>query len=208
MLGCAAVGPGGTAVSPGNSTPVPASDAPFAAPIGSNLTGAGLPTLIPESVLNRMPTRVVVPRFDIDLPVIERPSDPDHFPYCNVAEYLPSMSRPGRPGTTYLYAHARSGMFLPILEAAQSDGRRSMVGMRVEVYTSDGRLFTYQVTEVMRHVESLDLAFRATSEQLILQTSEGPAGTPGKTMLIARPDGESAASAAEAQPSARPVRCG
>ena len=207
MLGCAAVGPGGTAMGPGNSAPVSASDAPSRTPIESSLTGAGLPTLIPESVLNRTPTRVVVPRFDIDLPVIERPPDPDHFPYCNVAEYLPSMSRPGRPGTTYLYAHARSGMFLPILEAAQSDARRSMVGMRVEVYTSDDRLFTYQVTEVMRHVESLDLAFRATSEQLILQTSEGPAGTPGKTMLIARPDGEIAASAAEAQPSARPVRC-
>ena len=207
LLCSSAVAPSRTSTSPTVASQTDASDAPPSGPLASSRVVTVLPTLVPDSVLNRTPTRVVVPRFEIDLPVIEPPPDPDHFPYCNVAEYLPTMSRPGRPGTTYLYAHARSGMFLPILEAAEKGGRRSMVGMRVEVYTSDDRLFTYLVTEVVRHVESLDLAFRATSEQLILQTSEGPVGTPGKTVLIARPDGERAASTVEAQPSARPVRC-
>ena len=171
------------------------------------MIAAPLPTLTPESVLSRVPTRVQVPALDIDLPVIAPPSRPDHFPYCNVAEYLPSMSRPGRPGTTYLYAHARTGMFLPIMERAQRSAGRSMLGLEVIVFTSDDRRFTYEVEAVRRHVLSLDSAYRATNEQLILQTSEGPRGTPGKTMLIALPQGEGPASPAESQQVASPVRC-
>jgi hypothetical protein len=172
------------------------------------MADAGLPTLVPESVLNRVPTRVRVPDLRIDLPVIAPPQDPEHFPFCDVAEYLPSMSRPGRPGTTYLYAHAREGMFLPILEASRIAGGRSMLGMRVDVFTSDGRRFTYEVSEVRRHVVSLEFAFRATTEQLILQTSEGPRGTPEKVTVIAVPREERPATSAEALPDADPVNCG
>lgn len=82
-----------------------------------------------------------------------------------------------------------------------------MVGIRVDVFTSDDRRFTYEVTEVRRHVISLDEAYRVTAEQLILQTSEGPHGTPGKTMLVARPLDEAAAQPDEAHPEANPVRC-
>jgi hypothetical protein len=178
--------------------------APATAP---TMADAGLPTLIPGSVLNRVPTRVRVADLRIDLPVMAPAPGPDHFPFCDVAEYLPSMSRPGRPGTTYLYAHAREGMFLPILEASR-DGGRSMLGMRVDVYTSDARQFTYEVSEVRRHVVSLDFAFRATNEQLILQTSEGPRGTPEKTTVIAVPREERAATSADALPDADPVPCG
>jgi hypothetical protein len=172
------------------------------------MADAGLPTLVPESVLNRVPTRVRVADLRIDLPVMAPPPDPDHFPFCNVAEFLPSMSRPGRPGTTYLFAHARDGMFLPILEASRVAGGRSMLGMRVDVYTSDARRFTYEVIEVRRHVVSLEFAFRATAEQLILQTSEGPRGTPEKTTVIAVPREERPATSAEALPVADPVDCG
>jgi hypothetical protein len=172
------------------------------------MADAGLPTLVPESVLNRVPTRVRVADLRIDLPVTAPPADPDHFPFCNVAEFLPSMSRPGRPGTTYLFAHARDGMFLPILEASRVAGGRSMLGMRVDVYTSDARRFTYEVIEVRRHVVSLEFAFRATTEQLILQTSEGPRGTPEKTTVIAVPREERPATSAEALPVADPVNCG
>jgi hypothetical protein len=157
--------------------------------------------------MNRVPTRVRVPQLRIDLPIVAPPPEPDHFPWCNVAEYVPAMSRPGRPGTTFLYAHARAGMFLPILEASRLRSGRSMIGARVEVYTSDDRLFTYDVTEVRRHVVSLEFAYRATAEQLILQTSEGPRGTPGKTMLIAAPRDEQRASRTDATPDAHPVSC-
>ena len=202
VMGCGQAGPPPPAIE--TSTVATLAPSPSIAVQASD----PLPTLTPETVLNRVPTRVQVPALEIDLPVVVPPTNPDHFPFCNVAEFLPSMSRPGRAGTTYLYAHARPGMFLPILERAERSDGRSMLGMVVIVYTSDDRQFTYEVASVHRHVVSLDSAFRATNEQLILQTSEGPRGTPGKTMLVALPRSESPASSTEAHPAAEPVRCG
>jgi hypothetical protein len=156
----------------------------------------------------RFASRVVVPALRIDLPVVRPPDDPNHFPYCDVAEYLPELYQPGEPGTTYLFAHAREGMFLPLLRTA--DAR--MVGMLVQVYTSDSQLFLYEITRVLRHQDSLDAAFRATSEQLILQTSEGPrAGVAGHTglvtMVVARPLSAGPADPKAANPIARPLVC-
>lgn len=203
--GCATAAPNPISTPPASQTAPAVSGTP---PPNVGLEGAGLPTLLPESVLRRVPTRVVVRGLGIDLAVVEPPgATSSRFPDCNVAEFLPTLSRPGRPGTTFLYAHARPGMFLPILEASLVGGGRSMVGLRVDVFTSDNRLFTYEATEVLRHVVSLDDAFRATSEQLILQTSEGPRGTPGKTMLLARPVGEKDADPEAAHPEANPVPC-
>jgi len=155
----------------------------------------------------RVPTRIRVRALDIDLPVVRPPDDPDHFPYCNVAEYIPELSRPGLPGTTYVYAHARTGMFLPILEESLRANGKRMVGMLVEVYTSDDMLFLYEVTQVLRHQTNLDPAYRTDAEQVILQTSEGPRGTIEKTMVLARPLGSGPADPALARPEAHPVTC-
>jgi hypothetical protein len=169
---------------------------------------SGLPTLLPESVLTRVPTRVRVADLGIDLPVVAPPlGEPDHFPFCNVAEYLPALSRPGRPGTTFIYAHARAGMFLPILDASRVNGGRSLLGLEVEVFSSDALRFTYEVAEVRRHVVSLDFAYRATAEQLVVQTSEGPRETPEKLLLIALPRGQQPASFEASHPKAHPEIC-
>ncbi len=164
---------------------------------------ASTPGTSPGPVAERVATRVVIPALRVDLPVVKPPNDPNHFPYCNVAEYIPQLSRPGYPGTTYLYAHARKGMFLPLLETAD----RAMLGMLVQVYTSDDQVYLYEVTRVLRNQSSLDIAFEATEEQLMLQTSEGPRGTIGKTMLVARPLSVGPADPALAHPTARPVAC-
>jgi len=195
-----------------------ASPTPTAAP-----TERPLPTLLPlptpapsaapsagpsvDPAATRVPTRVRIRALGIDLPVVRPPDDPDHFPYCGVAEYVPELSRPGLAGTTYLYAHARAGMFLPILEESQRNDGRRMVGMLVEVYTSDDLLFLYEVTAVLRHQTTLDAAYRTMEEQLMLQTSEGPRGTIEKTMLVARPLGFGPADPALAKPRADPVAC-
>jgi hypothetical protein len=154
-------------------------------------------------VATRVATRVVIPALRIDLPVVRPPNDPDHFPYCNVAEYLPQLSQPGYPGTTYLYAHARAGMFLPLLRTADGE----LPGMLVQVYTSDDQVFLYEITRVLRNQTSLDLVFETTAEQLMLQTSEGPRGTVGKTMVVARPISVGPADHDAANPTARPVAC-
>ena len=209
LIGCSARavsrGPGepGPTVAPASASP----SRTTAAATDVTLDGAGLPTLLPDAISQRVPTRVVVRELGIDLPVVRPPPDPNHYPYCNAAEFLPTLSVPGRPGPTFLYAHARAGMFLPILEASRIADGRAMIGDRVEVYTSDDRVFEYTVTTVQRHVTSLDAAYRDIAEQLILQTSEGPHGTIPKTMVIAAPNGDEPADHADAHPRTHVVRC-
>jgi Sortase domain len=152
-------------------------------------------------------TRVVVPALDIDLPVIRQPGGVNAFPPCNVAMYLQQLHQPGDPGPTYIYAHARTGMFLPILDASKINNGRRMIGMLVQVYTADNQLYLYEVVEVRRHVTTLDGALAEKRETLWLQTSEGPVGTIEKTQLIALPLSHGPADPTDAHPKAKPVFC-
>ena len=164
-------------------------------------------SVTPTSAGARVATRVVVPALRIDLPVILQPGTADSFPPCNVAMYIKQLHQPGQPGATYLYAHARTGMFLPILTASQTNNGRSMIGMLVEVYTSDNFEFLYEVVAVHRHITDLDSAFATTDETLWLQTSEGPRGTVQKVQVIAKPLSVNPADPAAAHPKANPVFC-
>jgi hypothetical protein len=157
----------------------------------------------------RVVTRVVVPALSIDLPVVHPPSDPNAFPYCNVAEYLPTLSRPGSAGTTYIFAHARTGMFLPLLLQSRIDNGSAMLGMLVQVYTSDDQLFLYEITRVLRHQSQL---YSEPQQELALQTSEGPRqGVPGYTglvlIVVAEPLSSGPADHAAAHPTPQPVVC-
>jgi hypothetical protein len=159
---------------------------------------------------NRVATRVVVEALGIDLPIVRARGTSTTYPQCNVAMYIQQLSQPGHGAATYLYAHARDGMFGPIYERAilrQSGGAKSMIGMIVEVYTSDDQLFEYEVSEVRLHQLNLDAATGATTEELWLQTSEGPKGTPGKTQLLALPLITLPASHRAANPVPHPVNC-
>ena len=76
-------------------------------------------------------------------------------------------------------------MFWPLLvESKRNDGQR-MLGMTVEVYTSDSWRYVYTITQVRRHTKSLDDAFDTRIEQLWMQTSEGPEGTIPKLQVVA-----------------------
>jgi hypothetical protein len=177
---------------------------------------AGLQTLEPLATLapsasaaavNRVATRVVVPALAIDLPVIKQPGTADSFPPCNVAMYITQLHQPGQAGATYLYAHARTGMFLPILTASKINNGKSMIGMIIEVYTSDNMEFLYEAVAVHRHITDLDSAFATTDQTLWLQTSEGPVGTVQKVQLIAKPLSSGPADPAAAHPTPHPVFC-
>lgn len=152
-------------------------------------------------------TRVVVPALRIDLAVVPAPSG---YPYCNVAMYFgPPMAQPGEGKATYIFAHARDGMFGPIYNLAILQGTpRKMLGMIVQVYTSDNKLYLYEVNRVLLHQLNLDAPAAATTEQLWLQTSEGPKGTPGKTQLVATPLSVGNADPADAHPKPQIVHCG
>ena len=189
----------------GTATPAPRITLP---PIG---TATPEPTAspTPPPPADRVATRVRVAKLGIDLPVIK---GNDGYPYCNVAMYLTALSQPGFGMATYLYAHARDGMFLPLLRT-KAKGQR---GLTVEVWTSDDKVFKYEITDVFRHVpydKGLDRPVAATSEELWLQTSEGPRPPPGsppgtKTQVLAAFVSSAKADHAAAHPKARPVVCG
>src|SRR3954470_22871123 len=177
---------------PLDSGPLPSSSAPIA-------PAASLP-------VDHVMTRVRVAGLKIDLPVMIQP-DPT-YPACNVAMYLTSMWQPGQDRSIYLYAHARTGMFLPILNASLVANGKKMLGMIVEVWTDHNERYLYEITEVRRHQHTLESAFQADSETLWRQTSEGPKGTLGKTQVIAKPLAHNAANPADAHPKPHPLVCG
>jgi hypothetical protein len=166
------------------------------------------PTASPSSAVDRMTTRIRIAALKIDLPVVQPPGDASTYPLCNVAMYVQELGQPGQGRATYLYAHARTGMFLPLLEASQVENGKAMLGMVVEVWTSDDQRFLYVIAEVRRHQTDLNDAIAAKTEELWLQTSEGPKGTPGKLQIIAIPLSQEAAAAADAHPVANPIVCG
>lgn len=174
------------------------------------------PTPAPTTFVGRaVATRVVIQVLKIDLPVVKGNAG---YPYCDVAMYIKELGQPGEGRATYLYAHAREGMFLPILDASKVQNGKRMLGMVVEVWTSDDRRFLYEITEVRRHVPAppvpggLDDAIAASTEQLWLQASEGP-GVPKDQprnpllQIVALPISEETADPADAHPEAKPLVC-
>jgi len=158
-------------------------------------------------------TRVVIPALGIDLPVLAAPPN-EQFPLCDAAEYLvagKAMGYPGLPQAVYLYAHARTGMFLPLLTQSQVDDGQAMIGMWVEVYTDDNQRHIYEIGQVIRHVPAtaaaLVTALAVTTDQLWLQTSEGPYESSMKLQVVAKPVGEIAAAPADAHPAGQGSVC-
>jgi hypothetical protein len=150
-------------------------------------------------------TRVQISKYGIDLPIVYQP--PGVYPYCNVAMYSSALSQPGEAGPTFIYAHARAGMFLPLLTASKSNNGAAMVGTTVRVWTSDSKVYTYTLTRVLRHQYSIP-AYDPNAEVLWLQTSEGPHGTKNKLFILGRRISVEDASYGESHPSPRIVRCG
>jgi hypothetical protein len=145
------------------------------------------PTVEPTFPADRVATRIVIRRLDIDLPIVLQSDYNPDYPVCDVAMYFdaPQVGQPGQGKATYIYAHARVGMFWPLLVESKKNNGARMIGMTVEVYTSDSWRYVYTITEVRRHTTSLADAFNATVEQLWMQTSEGPEGTIPKLQVVA-----------------------
>jgi hypothetical protein len=186
-----------------SATPTPTPAPTFPPSVGPSDS----PSPSPSAPSDRVATRVVVRALDIDLPIVKPPSG-SSYPLCNVAEYIQELGQPGQDRATYLYAHARTGMFLPILDASKVNDGAGMVGLLVEVYTSDDQLYLYEIVEVRRHQTSLGDALSADTEQVWLQTSEGPRGTVGKTQVVADFLSSGPADPADAHPVPKPVVCG
>jgi sortase (surface protein transpeptidase) len=149
-------------------------------------------------------TRVRIPGYDINLPVVKGPKG---YPYCNVAMYMRNLYQPTEPGVTFIYAHARTGMFLPLLNASKKNDGAAMIGKVVYVYTTKSMRYTYRITKVRRHVRDISSALNVTDERLWLQTSEGPNSSYPKLIVVADRVASTAVSYDESHPKANPKRC-
>ena len=128
--------------------------------------------------------RLQIQRLGIDLPLAEgdiaRDIDLQRTPE-GAAFHLPGTSLPGLGGNTYLYAHARVGMFLSLWNAR--------VGDEVIVSTPDLRALRYVVSEVHPRVAPDDVSWvqPTPGERLTLQTSTGPDPGDPRFVVIAVP---------------------
>jgi hypothetical protein len=148
-------------------------------------------------------TRIRISALGIDLPIIRGSG----YPKCNVASYLPALWQPREPGVTFIYAHARTGMFLPLLSRSKINNGASLIGMTVRVYTTDSKVVTYRIDKVRRHVTSAQNAAGVKTERLWLQTSEGPNYTYPKLIVEAHRVSTASTTYSISHPRARPVSC-
>ncbi len=179
----------------------PGTAAPIGTPMTAAQTEAAAPPFLPETrgaevapetphVLVLDGLRVIVPRLGIDLPL--EVGDPERdVPRAGfagatpeqVALVYPGSRTPGEgSGNTYIYAHARGGMFLSLWNAKLGDS--------VVISRADGSVVRgYQVALIVPRVDPADTQWLDAQgvERLTLQTSTGPRPGDPRFIVVAYP---------------------
>jgi LPXTG-site transpeptidase (sortase) family protein len=159
------------------TTPVPS------ATLGPALTATLTPAATPVPAI-QPGYRIKIPRLTIDLPIaegdLERDTVRQETPE-NSAFHFPGSAIPGDGSNSYIYAHARRGMFLTLWSAREGD--------EIWIITPDARELRYVVSEVHPRVDPTDVSWAAwsASERLTLQTSTGPNPGDPRFVVIALP---------------------
>jgi sortase (surface protein transpeptidase) len=149
---------------------------------------AGSPAVAPPRALDVAGLHIVVPRLDIDLPLevgdpvrdVPRPgfsgATPEH-----VALVFPGSRDPGDGGNTYIYAHARAGMFVSLWN--------TRIGDVVLIRSDAGTERAYEVALIVPRVDPGDTHWLDASgpERLTLQTSTGPRPEDPRFIAVAYP---------------------
>ncbi len=157
-----------------------ATSAPTASADATTVAPTPVPTIgpIPDGY------RIKLPRLGIDLPIAEgdlyRDTVEQQTPE-NFAFHFPGTALPGVVGNSYIYAHARRGMFLSLWNAR--------VGDQVSITTPGGVELKFVVTEVHPRVPPADTSWLQPSgdERLTLQTSTGPNPQDPRFVVVAAP---------------------
>ncbi len=154
------------------------------APVSPASTTTVSPT--PAPTIGPIPDgyRIEVPRLGIDLPIAEGDIERDVIVQKtpeNFAFHFPGTALPGTFGNSYIYAHARTGMFLSLWNAR--------VGDQVSITTPAGVELKFVITEVHPKVPPADTSWLQPSgdERLTLQTSTGPNRDDPRFVVIAGP---------------------
>jgi hypothetical protein len=183
----------GIALVAGTGLPRGGSVAPIALPSPSAsatpaATGSAGSTIVsPAPTIGPIPDgyRIGLPRLGIDLPIAEGDIERDVVVQKtpeNFAFHFPGTAIPGTVGNSYIYAHARTGMFLSLWNAR--------VGDQVSITTPAGVEVKFVVTEVHPKVPPADTSWLQPSadERLTLQTSTGPNRDDPRFVVIAAPE--------------------
>lgn len=126
--------------------------------------------------------RVRVTRLGIDLPLLPGDNARDTVLQATpngAAFVLPASAWPGTGGNSYIYAHARVGMFLSLW--------RVRLGDEVEIRMARGEVRRYVVTQIHPRVVPTDFSHTLPTpdERLTLQTSTGPRSTDPRFVVVA-----------------------
>lgn len=131
--------------------------------------------------------RIVIARLDIDLPLawgdVTRDVPRDGYAGATPERFalvFPGSALPGAGGNTYIYAHARVGMFLSLWAVRQDD---------VVLLTWPDTVLRYSVARVVGRVDPSDVTWLDPTgpERLTLQTSTGRSPSDPRFVVIARP---------------------
>ena len=177
----------GIALVAGSAMPRAGPVAPLAVPSPrASATFAPTVSATPAPTIGPIPDgyRIQMPRLGIDLPIAEgdlyRDTVEQQTPE-NFAFHFPGTVIPGATGNSYIYAHARRGMFLTLWNAR--------VGDEVKITTPAGGELKFVVTDVHRSVPPADTSWLQPSdvERLTLQTSTGPNREDPRFVVVAAP---------------------
>jgi hypothetical protein len=188
-------------------TPSPAPTLPPSAATSAEPTPSASPSPTPTADPNWVATQLQIASIGLNIKVHKATTSAQcSFPPEYDAWVLCQSLEPGHGGNSYIFAHARRGMFLPLWNV--------QLGAEVKVLMSDGQVLLYRVTEVHANVSCPDtnaptmpprlepLALRyaqpgcaqgvfwtspADHERLTLQTSQGFNRNWGEFIVVADP---------------------
>ena len=126
------------------------------------VSGYDTETVVSES----LPTRIIIPSVSIDLPVKKALIIAGYWQvFTDSAAWGDQSGIPGRAGNQVIFAHSRSGLFLPLKDV--------QLGAKIYVLTDD-KSYVYEVKE-MKDVKpnQIEVVAPTTDETLTLYTCSG-----------------------------------
>lgn len=112
------------------------------------------------------PTRLIIPRLNLDLPVTESPIINGYWQLSDsTASHGQGSASPGQPGNIVIFAHARPGLFLPL--------RQIEAGTNIYVLTSRS-WHLYRVDRIVTvSPDQTEIVSPTSAETLTLYTCSG-----------------------------------
>jgi LPXTG-site transpeptidase (sortase) family protein len=132
---------------------------------GSGTTRSQMPSATAVPLPPRTGVWIEMPELGIALPVVKGDGSVNNIPLWKALVY-PGTSWPGKPGNSYIYAHAQWGMFANLLYARVGDAGY------IHDY-STGRISTFHVSRVVGQIPYDDgtwLHYQSSRPTLTLQT--------------------------------------